>query len=95
MSDDEENYKREEQEIPNIRKTYLLTDELTTKLPDDFVFSMNKRYIEIQNCKLYDFTNKEYPDDISMNTNRRPTWIMISNIVLSKDLFNIKPAAMT
>ena len=66
---DEENYEREESEIPNIRKTYIVTDELTTPLPSDFVWSMNKRYIEIQNCKLYDFVNRRYPDNVTMHVN--------------------------
>ena len=66
---DEENYEREESEIPNIRKTYIVTDSLTTKLPSDFVWSMNKRYIEIQNCKLYDLVNRRYPDNVSMHVN--------------------------
>ena len=67
--DDENEYEREEQMIENIQKTYLVTDSLTTQLPANFVFSTNKKYIEVQNCKLYDIDNDEWPEDVSMHMN--------------------------
>ena len=67
--DDENEYEREEQMMENIQKTYLVTDSLTTQLPANFVFSTNKKYIEVQNCKLYDIDNDEWPEDVSMHMN--------------------------
>ena len=65
--DDENEYEREESMMDNIQKTYLVTDTLTTKLPANFVFSTNKKYIEVQNCKLYDLVNRDYPGDSHNN----------------------------
>ena len=69
QDDDENEYEREESMMDNVQKTYLLTDSLITQLPANFVFSTNKKYIEIQNCKLYDAVNKEFPEDVFMHMN--------------------------
>ena len=69
QDDSDNEYEREENMMENIRKTYLVTDTLITKLPVDFVFSTNKRYIEIQNCKVVDLVHNNAPNNVCMHIN--------------------------
>ena len=69
QDDSDNEYEREENMMENITKTYLVTDTLITKLPVDFVFSTNKRYIEIQNCKVVDLVHNNAPNNVCMHIN--------------------------
>ena len=69
QDDSDNEYEREENMMENITKTYLVTDTLITQLPADFVFSTNKRYIEIQNCKVVDLVHNNAPNNVCMHIN--------------------------
>ena len=65
--DREGQYRRSDEFAKDVRKTYFLTDTLTTKLPQDFINSEHKKYIEIQNVKFFDFNRNIYPKDVDMH----------------------------